>query len=199
MILLLRLSARFDVSIDGISDNTSSLSLFLNSAKFTISPPTTIPNSLFTGKYYNITITLCNFIKSCGQKLYTIRIIQSEQLIPTVSILGNIERTIKSSDSLIINSLAYVDNCKAKIYTDLIYNWTVFEFNNKATPQHIKSSAQNPSTLVFPPYSLQPLLVYRINLQVSYILSPEYISSIDVFITVRQVLLLLLLLLRLLQ
>ena len=51
----------FDILKGGVSDNSSELYLLLNGDKFSISPPTSISYSLFDGKLYNITVTLCDF------------------------------------------------------------------------------------------------------------------------------------------
>ena len=110
----------FDISIGGIS-------LFLNGVKFSISPPTIIPYSLFG-----------NFLNLCGQNMHFLTIGDNEQSNPTLIILGGSVRTIKPSDVLIINSMAFIDTCSSRLYSNLVYNWTVSEFDSESIIRNIR-------------------------------------------------------------
>ena len=170
-------SVHFDISIGGVSDNSSELYFFLNGDKFSISPPTTIHYSLFDGTFYNITVTLCNFMNLCGKKMHMLTIGDKAQSIPTLSILGGTVRSIKPRDILIINTMAYIDSCSSRIYSNIFYNWTALEFNSVSIIRSIRSSAQNPSSFVLSPFSLLPQSIYRIILLVTNTLSLGFTSA----------------------
>jgi hypothetical protein len=82
-------------------------------------------------------------------KVYKFQVLTTQELTPTVSILGDSQKIIKRSDKFVLNSISFVENCTDKIYSKLIYKWSVINTIHGETLKSISSSSQNPSSLIF--------------------------------------------------
>ena len=80
---------------DPIGIDISLLKQYLDYS-YIISPPSSIPSNLFIiDTIYEISVTLCNFLGSCGNAIAFVSI-ESTQSIPIVTIFGNKEKINKS-------------------------------------------------------------------------------------------------------
>jgi hypothetical protein len=107
----------------------------------------------------------------------------SQKLSPTISILGDSEKIIKRSESLVLNSFSFVETFSSKIYSNFLYNWTVFDSSTRII-KRISSSSQNPSSFVVKPFSFESNIIYQITLLVTYI-PLQTSTSISVFLIVQ--------------
>ena len=100
---------------------------YLNT-KYTISPPTIVPAGLFTaGTMNSITVTLCNFLGSCGKA--STQLVVKTSAAPVVTITGASLITIGASDELVLTADAFMSVCgdtSGKVSrAGLVYQWTV--------------------------------------------------------------------------
>jgi len=88
-------------------------------------PPIVVPSRLFSSGYYNIQLTLCNFLGRCG--LTSNFIAMSSAVIPTVSISGSLLRTVSRSQALQIDADAFAQSCTSNVSrVGLVNSWSVF-------------------------------------------------------------------------
>jgi len=91
-----------------------------------VSKPLTIPaNYLTSGLHYKFTYTLCNFMNACNSASHDILV--TDKIIPIVSILGSNKVSIFASQSITLNTIAYLQPCNnVKSSKNLIFNWTLY-------------------------------------------------------------------------
>lgn len=87
----------------GATVAASLLQHFLD-VNFTYSPPTVVPTSaLSPGYVYSLQATLCNYLGACGTAVRTLTVFKNTVNAPIVSISGQQQRSIYSSDGLVMN------------------------------------------------------------------------------------------------
>jgi hypothetical protein len=106
--------------------DTSAVATYLN-RNFTLSPPTVVPNSMFPDDgAYTITARMCNFLGACSTTSRTVTVTKGDGLVPSVTILGQQQRTISRSTALLLTPRAFTLTCNdTKSTSRLSYSWTV--------------------------------------------------------------------------
>ena len=162
----------FKVTSNNININITKLQqieYFLNN-EYIISPPTPILsklNLLEIGNKYYFTVKLCNFLLGCSESsILTVNVVSYQ--IPTVNILGSLQRTILRKSILQLNSDAYTINCNSnsdsnieneKSYRNLIYTWKLLD-NNNIEILNILSDSKDITKYILKSYSLLSSITY---------------------------------------
>jgi hypothetical protein len=114
----------FTVTSGGV--DVGALASYLNSG-FTFARPTTVPSAQFPANGdYVMSVQLCNFLGACAAASRTVTVAKSTDLVPSVSIPGQQQRTVSRSASLLLTSVAYTEDCQGvKSTGKMTYSWTV--------------------------------------------------------------------------
>jgi hypothetical protein len=137
---------------------------------YTMTPPTPIPSALLMeGQQYTIQATLCNFLGACASSTKTVTVTPSDKLVPIVSILGPVSRSVLRKNSLSLTSDAFTQACTGvKSYIGLTYSWTVAASGPGdlvAVPvDTLRSVSQSPAVFRLPGYSLVVGTEYTVTL-----------------------------------
>jgi hypothetical protein len=151
------------------SYDNDALSNFINNNRtYSLLPASAIPSLLLRkGSVYSFTITLCNFLGTCGKNSIEVAVSNSTYSL-SLNILGNTQISIYPKDSLLIQAVGFVQTCGTSIpltndgKTD--YKWTLAYVNGTVLP--MTTISQNKLYFKLNPYSLHPATNYMITLTV---------------------------------
>jgi hypothetical protein len=149
-------------------DNDALSNYINNNRTYSLLPASAIPSLLLRkGSVYSFTVTLCNFLGSCGKNSIEVAISNSTYSL-SLNILGNTQISIYPKDSLLIQAVGFVQTCGTSIpltndgKTD--YKWTLSYVNGTVLP--MTTISQNKLYFKLNPYSLHPATNYMITLTV---------------------------------
>lgn len=157
--------------VDSTAPNATTLQGYLN-AKYISSPPTAVPHTMLERGYsYMFTVTICNFLGSCGVGSRQVTVLNV--IIPFANILGSQVQTVLRKDLVLIRSLAYVASCDGQKSTlNLRYSWSISP-STVGVNQRITSISRDPSTFLLPSFVLQTSITYTVTLSVIQTLSMQ--------------------------
>ena len=100
--------------------NATSIQSFLRS-NYSLSPPTPVPSFLFSpDTEYQFFVTLCNFLHACNSNSHLLKVVGSDEALPTVTILGSSNQVIARSQQLTLICKAFVESCSGSVsYSNL--------------------------------------------------------------------------------
>lgn len=179
-------------SITGSSAaNESNLLQFLNS-EYEMYPPSVIPWNYFNvGDTYSLTVTLCNFFLMCGNGSYLF-IVDDEELVPTVSIIGPMQQTIHRKDTLSLSTHAILQRCDGHVsYGSFEYTWLIYPNGyDESVPgggalTSISTMSNNPSILRVASHTLLTNYFYSIEVSVMDVYTHQRVVSPSVLVFVE--------------
>lgn len=156
-----------------ISSNTTQSTIITNflNTNYQFSPPTAIPQNLIIGgNQYIFVVTLCNFLGACGTGSTAVNALNN--VLPSVSILGDQVRNIRRGSTLKLNSYAYTPECSgSKSTKNLQFVYQIYRGSSNAIPLQndllsVTSTSADPTVFQLPPYTLQAGLSYTVVLSV---------------------------------
>eukprot|EP01032_Pedospumella_encystans_P021074 gene21074-23917_t len=146
----------FRVSVgDAVTPGSREVQNFLNQ-NYTLNPPTPVPSTLLQADTtYIIQTTLCNFLDACSSNMVSVLTLASQNLIPTVSIVGASQRSIIRRATLTLTSNAFIQACGGSpSYSNLDLTWTITSSTGDASVASIRSSSVDPSVFRLAPFTL---------------------------------------------
>lgn len=153
---------------------------------YSFSPPTTVPFREFEKGYtYSIQATLCNFLGACGTTVNSVVALPSTAQLPSVSILGQSQRSVYRNAQLVLNSDSFTQACSGVVsYANLDTDWKLHLLTSTGrTLTAIQSTSQSPLVFKLAPFTLTAGAQYELVLTVKSLLS-DLSSSTKVSISV---------------
>ena len=142
-----------------------------------------IPNSKFPDDgTYTISVQLCNFLGACGQASRTVNVVKSSDLVPSVTIPGQLQRTVSRSSALLLSPVAFTVDCNGtKSANMLSYAWSVS--SGSVSLPLLQTESLDVSKFRLSPFRLNTLTYYDIMLTVTSAVSGRTASfSLNVFV-----------------
>lgn len=129
-------------------------------ASYVMAPPNAISKSLMVpGNMYSMTITLCNFLGSCGVTTHSWTVLTRSK--PQVVVLGSSLRSITRDDQLDLSVAASISVCSpgsdgTTTSSGLTYTWSVVDMNdgNNLDELVAANTARSASRFTLAPYTL---------------------------------------------
>lgn len=155
--------------------NITEIQRFL-ALEYRANPPSPIPSRLLlNGARYTFTLTLCNFLDTCGQGTKSVVVLST--LLPTVSIQGSSLRNMKRKDLLTLSAIGSIATCDGKATSQgLSYRWTVLESGTREIDFSI--TLKNPLRFRLRPFSLESGKFYDIRVTSTMITTAVSSSAI---------------------
>jgi hypothetical protein len=154
------------IAVFSADADTSAVATYLN-RNFTLSPPTVVPNSMFPDDgAYTITARMCNFLGACSTTSRTVTVTKGDGLVPSVTILGQQQRTISRSTALLLTPRAFTLTCNGtKSTSRLSYSWTVS--SNDVALSGLSTESLDVSKYRLSAFRLSALTYYDVKLTVT--------------------------------
>ena len=159
---------RVSFAVNGFNASSAlRIQTFLNQLS-SFSPPIIVPSRFLSLGYYNIKLTLCNFLGRCGVTENFIAL--SSVTIPSVSVAGSPLRTVSRSQAVQIDADSFVKTCSGNSSrANLVNSWKVYL--NNFLLSSIQSSSLVTDSFKLDAYTLVARSVYTIKFTSLYTLS----------------------------
>ena len=171
------------VDVQSTHPNASQLQAFLtNRTELAKWKPVSVPPSLLQGgTVYNLVVTMCNFLGSCGRAARSLTV-SAFANVPVVSLNSQERMVLHRNSTMTISAYAYMSLCGGGISrANLEYSWTAKKSDGAALV--LPSNYANPRELSIPAYTLQVGQLYTISLSVRHKVSMRSsASTVQVFV-----------------
>jgi hypothetical protein len=149
------------VIVSASNGNSTILQEFVTNVYLPSSIPLPIPLGLLqAGTSYTFVVSLCSFLRMCGQDRKTVYVLSGSA--PSVTLIGSAVRSLYRNSSVGVASNAFVSACSGGVTTQgLSYQWSL-------SPSAVASSVSNdPSVFLLKPFTLASNTMYSASLTVT--------------------------------